>query len=142
MSSVAKVPSAQHSLNGMVSNNSSQLPNGQYILAFEYGQFNEAGSYSNPVHYKIATSPENFASEPARKIIVDGKGAQPRGGPYITWTPKGGKDGTIILSDSSSNGVYINRALGQGNWQYLDIPIARAFSRELKIRKWCSHSQS
>lgn len=95
---------------------------------------NDAGSYSYPVYYKLSSSPENFASESARKIVVD-TGVQPNGGPYITWTAKGGDNGTIVLSDSSSKAVYINQALGLGDWRQLDIPAARSYSRELKIRK-------
>jgi hypothetical protein len=47
----------------------------------------------------------------------------------------GGDNGTIVLSDSNSNAVYINRELGYGAWRQLNITAARAYSRELKIRK-------
>lgn len=88
------------------------------------------------MYYKLSNDPENFASAPAQRLTVD-TGAQPNGGPYVTWSPIGGVNGTIVVSDSDSNAVFVNRALGVGNWTEVKTTAGRAYSREIRIRKFC-----
>lgn len=112
-----------------------QLPNGKYIIAYENAQLNSTSkTYTYPVHFKIASSPENAGTERARQIKVD-TGNAPIGGPYVTWTPLGGANGTIVLSDSRSNSVFINQALGEGTWKEVKTTAGRAFAREVRVRK-------
>jgi hypothetical protein len=112
------------------------LPNGQFIIVFEHGKLNSKDVYEYPIYYKISSSAENFASEPARQLLVsNGNSTQPHEGPFVTWSPLGGNNGTIVVSDSTSNAVYVNQALGQGAWKALDTPVGRAYSREVRVRK-------
>ncbi|KAF2192968.1 glycoside hydrolase family 93 protein [Zopfia rhizophila CBS 207.26] len=111
-----------------------KLPNNKWILAYEYATLNETGQYHYPIYYRISNDPENFGTERSRRLVDTV--AQPYGGPYVTWTPIGGVNGTIIVSDSSTNSVYINQELGEGIWKEVRTTAARAYSRELKIRKY------
>ena len=87
------------------------------------------------MYYKLATSPENFASAPAQKIVVT-DGVQPNAGPFVTWTSYGGTNGTIVVSDSNNKNVYVNEALGQGTWKEVKTTAGRAYSREVQVRKY------
>ncbi|KAF2279099.1 uncharacterized protein EI97DRAFT_227569 [Westerdykella ornata] len=110
-----------------------ELPNGQWILTFEYARvINAAGDYKYPIFYKLSRDPDNFTKEPIHQLVVD-TGAQPNGGPVVTWTPYGGKNGTIVVSDSDLEPVWINQALGQGIWKQLNVPAGGGYSREVKI---------
>ncbi|KAF2258222.1 hypothetical protein CC78DRAFT_563126 [Lojkania enalia] len=109
-----------------------KLPNGKFILTFEYAQVDPHGTYHYPIYYKVSSDPENFASESARRLVVD-TGTQPNGGPYVTWSPLGGTDGIIVVSDSDSNAVFVNMNLGEGNWTEVRTTAGRAYSREVRI---------
>jgi hypothetical protein len=112
-----------------------KLPNGRYIQTFEYGLLNNSTNKNTfPVYYKIASSLEGFAKEPARKLDVNTR-AQPNGSPFVTWTPLGGVNGTIVVSTSDSKSVFINQALTEGSWKEVGTPAGRAYSREVRIRK-------
>lgn len=52
----------------------------------------------------------------------------------MTWSPLGGTNGTIVVSDSDSNAVFVNQALGQGIWKQVNTTAGRAYSREIQIR--------
>lgn len=56
----------------------------------------------------------------------------------MTWTPLGGVNGTIVLSDSRSNSVFINQALGEGTWREVKTTAGRASAREVRVRKHCA----
>src|SRR5690606_29157201 len=53
------------------------------------------------------------------------------GTPFVSWSPFGGPNGTLIASglalqvggERVGNGVMINRNLGQGPWQIVETPI-------------------
>ncbi|KAF2472391.1 BNR/Asp-box repeat protein [Lindgomyces ingoldianus] len=109
-----------------------KLPNGKYILTFEYAMLNATGKYRYPIYYKISNDPENFGTEKAYRINVN-TGVQPNGGPYVTWSPIGGVNGTIVVSDSDHNSIFVNRALGDGIWTEVKTPAGRAYSREVRI---------
>ncbi|ORY10113.1 BNR/Asp-box repeat domain protein [Clohesyomyces aquaticus] len=109
-----------------------KLPNGQYILTFEYALLGAAGDYTYPIYYKIASDPEKFDAAPASRLVVN-TGAKLDSGPYVTWTPIGGVNGTIVVSDSTTNSIYVNRALGVGTWTEVKTVAGRAYSREVRI---------
>ncbi|KAF2200590.1 hypothetical protein GQ43DRAFT_441428 [Delitschia confertaspora ATCC 74209] len=114
-----------------------KLPNGKFILTFEYAMLrnptdNGTSNYTYPVHFRIADDPEKFDLEKSQRIIVS-SGTQPDSAPYVIWSPVGGVNGTIIVSDADHNSVFINQALGEGNWTEVKTPAARSYSRELKI---------
>jgi hypothetical protein len=113
-----------------------KLPNGRYIQTFEYGIFNNSTNKNTyPAYYKIASSLEDFAKEPARKLDIN-TGAQANGSPFVTWTPLGGANGTIVVSTSDSNSVFINQALAESSWKEVKTPAGRAYSREVRVRKY------
>ena len=105
-------------------------------MVFEYARVENqtSGEYKYPIYYKISDDPENADGVEWQKLVVD-KGTQPNGGPFATWSPVGGPNGTIIVSDSSTNPVWVNNALGGGIWKEVEVPHGRAYSREVRIRK-------
>lgn len=113
-----------------------QLPNGQYFMVFEYAMIVNQTSrqYKYPIYYKLSSDPENANSEPWHRLVVD-VGTQPNGGPYATWSPVGGPNGTIVVSDSDHNPLWINQALGEGIWKEVETPHGHAYSREVRVRK-------
>lgn len=112
-----------------------QIASNKYILAFQYGLRNaNSTTYKYPIYYKITSDPRKAASDPTREIRVD-TGLVPSGVPSVTWTPLGGPDGTIVLSDSNSNSVFVNQYLGEGEWWELSTTAGRAWGREITVRK-------
>ena len=111
-----------------------QLPNGQYIMTYEYGGGPGYSSYTFPVYYRIATNPLEFNSAPGRPIITK-DGTAPIGSPYVTWSSEGGKDGTIIVSDGGTHSeIFVNRALGADNqWEKYATPQPVAYTRHLRV---------
>lgn len=88
------------------------LPNGNHLMTYEYGggQYNGT-EYAFPVYYRINKNPLDFNNSPGIPLITGG-GIQPFGSPYVTWTPVGGKDGTILVSCGGRTEVFSNQALG------------------------------
>jgi hypothetical protein len=109
-----------------------QLPNGQYIYIYEYGSFFNTSSYSFPLYYRLSSNPENFASVEHHKLVVS-SGTKPTSSPYVVWTPYGGKNGTIIASSGTESTLFINKALGQGEWTEIASPEAHSYTRSLRV---------
>ncbi|KAF2713840.1 glycoside hydrolase family 93 protein, partial [Pleomassaria siparia CBS 279.74] len=110
-----------------------KLGNGNYILTFSYALLNTTrNEYTFPVYYKIASTPEGFTEQPIRMLAID-NGVQPNGSPFVTWSPLGGTNGTIVVSASDSSSVYLNQKLGEGTWKEVKTPAGRAYSREVRI---------
>jgi hypothetical protein len=105
-------------------------------MVFEYGRIINQTSkrYKFPIYYKLSPDPENANTEPWHRLEVD-VGTQPNGGPYATWSPLGGLNGTIVVSDSDHRPLWINQALGEGIWKEVQNPHGLAYSREVRIRK-------
>jgi hypothetical protein len=111
------------------------LPNGKYIMTYEYGGGPAINtSYQFPVYYKIASDPEKFG--PATGISLKSTdGTVPSGSPYVVWSPVGGKNGTIIVSAHSGGQIFINKGLGEGPWVKVETPEASAYTRHLRVLK-------
>lgn len=110
-----------------------QLPNGKYMMTYEYGGGPGYSSYSFPVYYRVAASPLEFNSTPGHAIVAK-DGTAPIGSPYIVWSSEGGKDGTIIVSDGSHSEIFVNRALGADNqWEKYSTPQPVAYTRHLRV---------
>ncbi|KAA8566550.1 hypothetical protein EYC84_009100 [Monilinia fructicola] len=113
-----------------------QLPNNQYIMTYEYGggpTVNNTSTYLFPVYYRISSSPLTFLSAPGIPVITN-NGIQPTGSPYVTWTPVGGKNGTLIVSSGGRSEVFVNRALGAENsWKTVQTPESTSYSRHLRV---------
>ena len=109
-----------------------KLPNGQYIMTYEYGGGPIISSYTFPIYFKIASDPEKFGS--AEGIYLKASdGTIPTGSPYVVWTPAGGKDGTIIVSAHSNAEIFINKHLGVGHWTKVNAPEINSYTRHLRV---------
>ncbi|KAJ4349677.1 uncharacterized protein N0V89_008294 [Didymosphaeria variabile] len=112
-----------------------KIANNQYIIAFQYGSLDpKTNTATYPIYYKITPNPQKAASDRTREVRVD-TGLVPNGVPSVTWTPLGGANGTIVLSDSRSKSVFVNQALGEGEWRELKTTAGRAYGREVTVRK-------
>jgi hypothetical protein len=108
-----------------------QLPNNQYIIVFESSQASNSSSATSVVNFKIAASPENAGTERVRDITTS-SGLKPQGASFVTWSSVGGANGTIVLSDSITNSLFVNQALGEGPWKTVSIIAGRAYGREVR----------
>lgn len=101
-------------------------------MTYEHGSFFGTSSYSFPVTYKLSTDPESFATAPGIQMVVS-NGATPDGSPYVVWSSYGSSNGTIIVSSGGSSSVYVNQALGAGNWTEISTPESTSYTRSLRI---------
>lgn len=110
-----------------------RLPHGKWILTFEYGGGpNPANNGFFPVYYRISNSPLTFAS--AKDQLLSANGKVPTSSPYVTWSPSGGADGTIVVSAKSDGGVFVNTRLGDAKaWVYYETPQPGAYSRQVMV---------
>jgi hypothetical protein len=60
-------------------------------------------------------------------------GTVPTSSPYVTWTKYGGKNGTIIASSGTQSTIFINQALGEGEWTEIASPESVSYTRSLRI---------
>ncbi|KAH9876583.1 hypothetical protein J1614_003714 [Plenodomus biglobosus] len=103
-----------------------KLPSGQYLLAVESSQ-----NDTSYIQCKTTGTPEN----PGVASFIDIRtttGLQPGGASYVTWSSLGGSNGTVVLSDSRSNSVFINQAVGAGLWREVSLKAGRAYGREVR----------
>lgn len=110
-----------------------KLPDGRYVLTFEVvGPKHEGGVF-------VKTSPDGVSwGDPAdlgAPVRTD-DGAQLTNGPYVTWTPKGGESGTVIVSAKTLRDEDGEQAAGSGevllattdldefaSWTRIDAPL-------------------
>ncbi|EOA86605.1 hypothetical protein ACJQWK_08936 [Exserohilum turcicum] len=110
-----------------------QLPNGKYIMTYEYGGGPAIpSSYQFPVYYKIVDDPEKFGAATGISLKAT-DGTIPTGSPYVVWTPAGGDNGMIIVNAYSGSQVFVNKGLGQGDWVKIDTPQPNAYTRDLRV---------
>lgn len=103
------------------------LPNGRYFYVYEM-----VGMPGNPIHFKTSDDGLNWG-DPADygMMIQDRDGNFLWGTPFVSWSPYGGPNGTLIATglaiqvqgDRVGNGVMINRNLGEGPWEIVETPI-------------------
>ena len=113
----------------------SHLPNGSYIMTYEYGTALNPSfpSYGFPAYYRISDSPLTFNSASGYPIISQ-DGTQPQSSPYNVWSPVGGKFGTIIVSTGTYSEVFVNKELGApGNWEKVPTVEGVSYSRHLRV---------
>ncbi|KAK4103761.1 glycoside hydrolase family 93 protein [Parathielavia hyrcaniae] len=111
-----------------------KLPNGKYIMTYEYGGSPVLSGYQFPVFFKVVSDPEAFgAAEGAVLRTTDGY--VPTGSPYVVWSPVGGANGTIIASAHSSGDVYVNTGLAEPGtpWRRVATPQPNAYTRHLRV---------
>ncbi|CZT42932.1 related to BNR/Asp-box repeat domain protein [Rhynchosporium secalis] len=112
-------------------------PIDEWILIHEKaigGNSSEFG-VAYPVYYVMAKSPLEFGKSVGRPIVVNG--TRPlNSAPYVVWSPEGGPNGTIIVSDSAHPSVFTNSFGGAfDRWQEHDTPAGTAHSRPLQLLK-------
>lgn len=109
-----------------------KLPNGDYMMTYEYGGGPGSTSYWFPVYYRINKDPRKFNDSTGYPIVVNG--LQPTSSPYITWSAEGGPNGTIIVSCGTLSQIFTNQALGDINsWKMWDTPQPVAYTRHLRV---------
>jgi hypothetical protein len=114
-----------------------KLGTGQYMLTYELGGAPEdpsAAPYA--VHYKIASNPLLFnSSTPIFLNATNGNSwFVPSSCPYPVWTPAGGVNGTIVLSEGRTGNLFINKANGlPGYWQEVTSHLKGGYTRALTV---------
>jgi len=117
-------------------------PMKQWILVYEYPgtpDLNHAGGeqwsgQQFPVYYRLASSPFEFDNDRGYPITI--RGVQPGSSPYVVWSPVGGPNGTIIVSDNDHWDVFTNSYGGQPDrWEAHETKQMNAYSRALLVPK-------
>ena len=87
-------------------------PIDKWILVHELPVGNSSSHGSNyPVYYVMADNPLDFRLSKGRPIVVDDR-IVPNASPYVVWSPHGGPNGTIVVSDADRRQVWTNSAGG------------------------------
>lgn len=114
-----------------------KLPNGKYILTYEYCNYPDSQGGGCPVHYRLSDNPLNFVKAKSHLLEFSnpaGKRSRINGSPYVVWTPEGGPNGTIVVSCSERKEVFINRSLGAENdWKNMGVPGNSSYTRSLLV---------
>ena len=107
----------------------SHLPDDNWIMTYEfYGAVEEDFA----VYYRISDSPLTFDSKPG--ISLNAGGTIPVGSPYNAWTPAGGPQGTIVVSDGNHRELYLNKKLGAADaWTKIPTPAGTSYTRSLLV---------
>lgn len=106
----------------------------QYILTHEYPGGQSWMGENYPVHYRLSSSA--FAFNNATGIPLSVNGVQSGSSPTVVWTPAGGPNGTIVVSDATYSDVFMNRFVGQPDkWEAHSIPQPDGYSRALHVMK-------
>lgn len=104
----------------------------KWILVHEFPGGDSWSGAGYPVYYRLSDSPLDFCYAYGCPIVVNG--VQPSSSPYVVWTPEGGINGTIVVSDADHQSVFTNRANGQPDqWEEHNSPQPKAYSRALHI---------
>lgn len=113
------------------------LPNGHYIMTYEYCGAKEGGC---PVHYRLASDPTKFNSAPDH-LLRASDGTVPSGSPYVVWTPAGGAQGTIVVSSGGRSDVFLNKNLGAGGskWTKVGTSAPTSYTRSLMVMQDKTH---
>lgn len=108
----------------------SHLPDGNWIMTYEFFGAPEAAF---AVYYRISDSPLTFDAQPGIPLLP-ADGIIPVGSPYNVWTPAGGPQGTIVVSDGNNRELYLNKKLGDPDaWTTLQTPAGSSYTRSLLV---------
>jgi hypothetical protein len=108
----------------------------KWILVHELPVGNSSSYGVNyPVHYVLADSPLEFGQNEDIPLVVNGSYA-PNASPYVVWSPIGGENGTIVVSDADTGAVFTNRVGGdRDSWEMHATPAGAVYSRAIQIFK-------
>ena len=106
----------------------------KWILVHELPIGNSSSHGVNyPVYYVLSDSPLTFGKSVGQPIVVNNTTA-PNASPYVVWSPVGGPNGTIIVSDADRPQVYTNRFGGDvDRWEEHGTPAGAVYSRAIQI---------
>jgi hypothetical protein len=108
----------------------------KWILVHELpiGNSSSHGSHY-PVYYVLADSPLDFRKSKGQPIVINDE-FSPNASPYVVWSPVGGPNGTIVVSDADNSQVYTNRYGGDvDKWEMHATPAGAVYSRAIQIFK-------
>jgi len=108
----------------------------KWILVHELPVGNSSSHGVNyPVYYVLADSPKDFRLHEGQPIVINNATA-PNASPYVVWTPYGGPNGTIVVSDADRSQVYTNRFGGAvDKWEEHGTPAGATYSRAIQISR-------
>ena len=108
----------------------------QWILVHELPVGNSSSYGSNyPVYYVMSPSPLTFGESVGRPIVINNS-TVPNASPYVVWSPLGGPNGTIVVSDADRRQVYTNSFGGDvDRWEEHATPAGAVYSRAIQIFK-------
>ncbi|HTJ71424.1 MAG TPA: ricin-type beta-trefoil lectin domain protein [Actinospica sp.] len=105
---------------------------GEYVMTYEL-----CGPANCSVHYKTSTDGDTWGSgaTDTGTMAETSDGRYLEGTPVLTWSPKGGANGELLLSGhsevrsaggtpESGEVVLVNTNSGSGNWSWMPSPIA------------------
>jgi len=106
----------------------------KWILVHELPIGNSSSHGVNyPVYYRLADSPLDFRLSEGLPIVLNNKTA-PNASPYVVWSPVGGPNGTIVVSDADNPQVYTNQFGGDvDKWEEHATPAGAVYSRAIHI---------
>ncbi|KAH6844481.1 Sialidase [Chaetomium sp. MPI-CAGE-AT-0009] len=110
----------------------------KWILVYELPVGNSSSHGVNyPVNYRLADDPREFDSAEPIPIVIqlaNGTTVAPNASPYVVWSPEGGPNGTIVVSDADRSAVYVNDAgADPEKWLIKECGQAEAYSRALHV---------
>lgn len=88
-----------------------QMGNGRWITTYEVGLFPTPGAAPYGVHYSLFDNPNNIEGPGSKANILlkaANSGTIPSASPFVQWTPAGGINGTVIVSDGSYESLWLN----------------------------------
>lgn len=111
-------------------------PMKKWVLVHELPIGNSSSYGSNyPVYYVMADSPLDFRNSVGQPIVI-GNSSVPNASPYVVWSPIGGPNGTIVVSDADRRQVYTNSYGGDvKRWEEHATPAGAVYSRAIQIFK-------
>lgn len=106
-------------------------------MTYEYGGGPTvvATGYEFPVYYRISENPLDFNNSVGLPLVSN-NGAQPTSSPYVTWSPVGGINGTIIVSCGSLEPISLG---AQDSWKTVQTPEGVSYTRHLRALKNSNH---
>lgn len=106
----------------------------RWILVYEFPVGNSSSHGAHyPVYYRLAESPLDFRLSEGLPIVINNATA-PNASPYVVWSPVGGPNGTIVVSDADNPQVYTNQFGGDvDKWEQHATPAPVTYSRAIHI---------
>jgi len=116
-----------------------ELPNGTFVMSYEMCKDATNADHACEVYIKFSADGLNWgAADNKGTLVKTSDGRELLHTPFISWTPGGGPNGTIILSGQrvvsgptgnktvlaeSGSTVFVNTNLGVGDWTESEAPV-------------------